>query len=498
MAIARSWFSQHIFEILMILIETWAIFMYGFFYTYPASVTVIPLYNTASQVTSISPTFAFIYPYYMDIQVMMFLGFGLLITYLRNNGWTSLGLNFFAAVVTIQLYILFRGFWIAAFTTVWDKVSLDFRYLLTADYCLAAVLLTWLACAGRISAFQIVFLAIFQSCLFALNEVILHYSLNTYDLGGTIGVFLFGSCFALAAGIILKAPKTDINPLNSVRNHHATLFAFLGTLFLWVFWPSFNAARVGLDLSYGLGYGNQSHRAVINTVLALTGSTIATFIFSPIFNNARFNVEHILKATLAGGVTIGAVADICVDPFAAILIGLWGGLMSLLFFQFVHPRMKHIDTLGVTSLFLWPSFWGAWISVIYVGALYEDKLGFDPSRFYYWNRETNEQAGIQVAALGISMGIGFVGGLISALLVSKCVCYGPEAETLYDDREIWVPQKDVYANMAVAAMVPNQPYQPQAYAQPGMMAQQPVGAPAPGMFGSGPAPMPVDPAYGMR
>ncbi len=48
----------------------------------------------------------------------------------------------------------------------------------------------------------------------------------------------------------------------------------LGTILLWVFWPSFNAL---------LAEGDAFHRAVINTYLSLVGSTLATFIVSSFF-----------------------------------------------------------------------------------------------------------------------------------------------------------------------------------------------------------------------
>ena len=56
------------------------------------------------------------------------------------------------------------------------------------------------------------------------------------------------------------------------------LLSPLGTIFLWLFWPSFNA---------GLASGNAQFRTIINTYFSMTGSVIATFVFSMVFDKNR-------------------------------------------------------------------------------------------------------------------------------------------------------------------------------------------------------------------
>ena len=50
----------------------------------------------------------------------------------------------------------------------------------------------------------------------------------------------------------------------------------LGTVFLWMYWPSFNAALVAPD------YVAQ-HRSVINTYFSLAAACVTTFALSPLF-----------------------------------------------------------------------------------------------------------------------------------------------------------------------------------------------------------------------
>lgn len=50
----------------------------------------------------------------------------------------------------------------------------------------------------------------------------------------------------------------------------------LGTVFLWLFWPSFNAA---------LAVGGDQHRAVLNTYFCLAACAVTAFIVSTAVNS---------------------------------------------------------------------------------------------------------------------------------------------------------------------------------------------------------------------
>lgn len=83
-------------------------------------------------------------------------------------------------------------------------------------------------------------------------------------------------------------------------------------------------------------------RAIVNTVLSIVGSTIATVIFSALLGRRRLNMLHIQNATLAGGVAVGAVADQCIQPFGALIIGSFAGFISVAGFEFVTPFLKRL------------------------------------------------------------------------------------------------------------------------------------------------------------
>lgn len=113
-----------------------------------------------------------------------------------------------------------------------------------------------------------------------------------------------------------------------------------------MFWPSFNGAAA-LP-------GEPQQRAVLNTYLALCGSVISSFAVSALTNDGKNFVsvrceralpldltqltnavvqEHIQDATLAGGVAIGAVADLLVRPYGALVIGTLAGAVATLGFH---------------------------------------------------------------------------------------------------------------------------------------------------------------------
>jgi ammonium transporter Rh len=62
------------------------------------------------------PTLATIsYPLYQDINVMMLIGFGFLMTFIRRYAWSALSYTFFINAIVVQMYILLAGFWIRVF-----------------------------------------------------------------------------------------------------------------------------------------------------------------------------------------------------------------------------------------------------------------------------------------------------------------------------------------------------------------------------------------------
>ena len=94
------------------------------------------------------------YPVFMDVHVMIFIGFGFLMVFLKSHSWTSVGLNFVVAAYALQISILSSGFWYQAFSKPvdeWEKIPLTIENLIVGDFGAGTVLITFGALLGKVS-----------------------------------------------------------------------------------------------------------------------------------------------------------------------------------------------------------------------------------------------------------------------------------------------------------------------------------------------------------
>ena len=204
----------------------------------------------------------------------------------------------------------------------------------------------------------------------------------------------------------------------------------IGTIFLWMFWPSFNGA---------LAADFQQQRVIVNTVLAISGSCITACGISRMFKKS-LDMEVVLNATLAGGVAIGSASDLIVTGGTAMAIGALAGIISAVGFLKIGPYLlKKIslhDTCGVHNLHGLPGVMAGIIGAISASLAdstfgNEETLGNTFAAISEDGRTTSEQGWYQLAALGCSLSIAISGGLISGFLSSR---FGA-IDKLFDDKE---------------------------------------------------------------
>lgn len=170
-------------------------------------------------------------------------------------------------------------------------------------------------------------------------------------------VHTFGAYFGLAATYFFQNKKAAGDE-KCEGDYNSQLIAMIGTLFLWMFWPSFNGALAG-DF--------QQQRVIVNTVLAISGSCVTACAISRIFQQ-KLNMEVVLNATLAGGVSVGSASDLVVTGGSAMAIGGFAGIVSAIGFlklgPFLLKKINLHDTCGVHNLHGMPGVLGAIIGAI--------------------------------------------------------------------------------------------------------------------------------------
>ena len=164
-------------------------------------------------------------------------------------------------------------------------------------------------------------------------------------------------------------------------------------------------------------------RAFVNTVLGLCGSTAATFIVSKLVKKGKFDMVHVQNATLAGGVAVGAAADLYLHPAGAIGVGVFAGTLSVCGYDYLsdilNDKFKIADTCGVHNLHGMPGILGGIVSAIAIAAA--DGSGVyvseDHPDYPFGDNTLQQQAGYQIAAVVVTVCVAIVGGLIIGWII---------------------------------------------------------------------------------
>lgn len=184
-----------------------------------------------------------------------------------------------------------------------------------------------------------------------------------------------------------------------------------------MYWPSFNGYFANREYYF-------MDRAFVNTVLGLCGSTAATFIMSRLVKKGKFDMVHIQNATLAGGVAVGAAADLYLHPSGAIGIGIFAGIISVCGYEYLsdilNDKLKIADTCGVHNLHGMPGIIGGIVSAIALIATQQNSniyVSMDHPDYPFGDYTLAQQAGYQIAAICVTLAISIIGGLIVGFMI---------------------------------------------------------------------------------
>ena len=396
-------------------------------------------FSTAALIQNSALHFSNIYPLYQDVHVMIFIGFAYLMVFLRKHGYTSVGVTFLVAAFVIQWYQLTRGFWHDSFQGAYNHVIISIETLVQADFCAGAVLITFGVVLGKVSPSQMMLIAVCETVFYALNEQI-GSTLQVADLGGTMTIHMFGAFFGFAVSKMVT-PRSALGNQNNAAVYHSDILAMIGTIFLWMFWPSFNAA---------LGVGNSQPRAVINTLLSIAASCVTAFLTSyALRRDARFNMVDVQNATLAGGVAMGACCNLLILPGSAMGIGAAAGVVSVAGFVHVQPWLEeHLglhDTCGVNNLHGMPSLIGGVASIIAAAVASDYSYSVDDYSSIFGSyrasgRTSGVQAVFQLIYMATSIGIGLGAGLITGVIAKHSFFEPPaddDTDAVFQDDRWW-------------------------------------------------------------
>jgi ammonium transporter Rh len=265
---------------------------------------------------------------------------------------------------------------------------------------------------------QVLTLALLEVVVYAANKRFLLIELiGIADIGGTVVIHCFGAYFGLAAAWVLGVPKDDAGDSDS--SSISDIFSLIGTVFLWLYWPSFVTAMPGDSA--------QETTALLNTVFALLASTVTTFGISAWMERSIRPVD-IQNATLAGGVAVGAPANFALSPTGALGVGALAGLISALGFIKVQPMLEgkglH-DSCGVHNLHGMPSVLGALISFVFL--LINDDCKLNGSC------QEEGQAVMQLVALGVTVAVAVLTGALTGAVLKAI----GQPERKFVDQSAW-------------------------------------------------------------
>ena len=286
----------------------------------------------------------------IHIMVMLLVGFGFLMVFVRKYGRSALTATFLLVSTSLPLYMLIKSSGLAG------KGEDEITTLILAEFAAASLLITAGAVLGRLKMPQYILLGLLFIPFYMFNEwVVIGGGLgiieigSVVDTGGSIVIHAFGAIFGLGVALTMTTKQEFEKTIEADAT--SDRYSMLGSMMLWIFWPSFCAALVTPE---------QMPHTIVNVIMALCGSTLATYIFSVALRK-KISIADIANAALAGGVAIGSTCADATHQMAAI-IGILAGGLSTFGFAVIQSRqqkwMKIIDTCGVTNLHGLPGLLG--------------------------------------------------------------------------------------------------------------------------------------------
>ncbi|KFR03470.1 RH-like, partial [Nipponia nippon] len=289
-------------------------------------------------------------PAFQDVSHMVVFGFGFFLTFLRRYGFSSTGFNLLIVVLGVQCSVLIEDLLILLLQKEDEGVPER------AAVSVTAVVISTGAVLGKANPVQLILMTVVEIIVFHVSKWINNTFLQVCNSISMMHVHLFGAYFGLAVSSRFSEPSPRSE--KNASTPKSDLLSVLGTLFLWVFWPSFNSILA-----------MNKNKAIYNTYFALAVSAVTAFMLSVLTTkDGRFRMTHIRSAVLAAGVTVGSAAHCIEYPWIAMILGLLASVTTILgsycLQRCFNPVLKIHDTSGVHFTFGLPAVLGALAQVV--------------------------------------------------------------------------------------------------------------------------------------
>ncbi|MEI6601917.1 MAG: ammonium transporter [Clostridia bacterium] len=310
------------------------------------------------------------YNFSIGILAMLLVGFGFLMVFVKNGGFNATTGTFLVVATALPLYLFLRSTGILSSEPFPIESVKSFLF---AEFAAAAALIAMGAVLGRLKAYQYALVALLIVPVYLFNEWMvldggLSFLFSSFkdaagvgvfkDTAGSIIIHAFGAYFGL--GLAIALTRKQHRDIAVTSDKTSDRFSILGSMVLWIFWPSFCSAIVAPA---------QFQLTVVNTVLALCGATLATYIVSTLLRKGKPAIADIANASLAGGVAIGATCNI-VNPYQAFGIGIIAGVLCVVGYVLIQPivekKLRIVDTCGVHNLHGMPGLLGGLAAILFV------------------------------------------------------------------------------------------------------------------------------------
>ncbi|MDP4117800.1 MAG: ammonium transporter, partial [Bacillota bacterium] len=221
------------------------------------------------------------YNFSIGILAMLLVGFGFLMVFVKKYGFSAITGTYLIVATALPLYMFIRSTGVLSS----EAIPADsIKSILYAEFAAAAALIAMGAVLGRLRLYQYALIGAIIVPFYMLNEWLvcdggLVVTKGFVDAAGSIIIHTFGAYFGLGLAVALTALKH--RSLNVESDATSDRFSMLGSMVLWIFWPSFCCAVVAPE---------QVQITAINTILALCGATLGTYLISLILHKGKIAI----------------------------------------------------------------------------------------------------------------------------------------------------------------------------------------------------------------